>query len=134
MTTTMNLMLPIRLPGDTGVKALLFDGPSQEQHRALALLRFTQFGYSDERLGYVQTLDEAIAVNTQHGNRFWQTKTIGEVASDTVIGDLFTHVRAYIPGASGARMVGKARAKTGASLERIADGWAVWARVEVEIL
>lgn len=132
MTSELTLKLPIRVSDDAGVTALLFNGPSQEHHHGLNRLRFTQFGYSDERLGRVETLTEAIALNTEHGNNFWQMKTINELASDTVIGDLFTHVRAYLPATAGARMVGMARAKSGAKLERFEGGWAVWARVTVE--
>lgn len=132
-TTTLSLMLPVRVPGDEGIKALLVNDPAKEHHRALTLAGFTASRCSDERLGQVSTMNEAIALNDQFGNRFWKTTTVSHLESETVVGDLLAHARVYLPDAAAARMVGRAQADRGSALERIGDDWVVWARVGVEV-
>ena len=132
-TTRLSLLLPVRLPADAGVKALLFNGPSNEQHRALALLGFTQFGYSDERLGRVGTLDEATTVNEEHSNRFWKTQIIGDNVRGEVIGDLIAHARVYEPGATVAHVVSGPSLRSDAGIDKFGDDWIAWARVILEV-
>lgn len=131
--TTLSLMLPVQVPGTEGVKALLASDPVKAHHRALSLAGFTALRYADERLGQTSRLNEAIVLNEEFGNRFWKMTTVSEIESETVVGDLLAHVRAYYPDAGDVRMVGRAHAPRESKLEQVCGVWVVWARVGLEV-
>ena len=128
MTTTMlELMLPVRLPADFGVKAWLFHDPSAELSAELNRITFTRIGYADERLGDVGRLDELEAVAKAGGNSIYKVETVSDRTSDDIVGDLLAHARVYVPVATSATFAARPTVHRGTRVVTLNGERVAWA-------
>ncbi len=132
----LDLMLPIRLPADHGVKATLVSAPGDLLREQLSELGFWQMRYADIRIGKIGKLDAAIdAVDASPGGSVWKTETVGDYNTskqEDIVGEIVAHIRAYEPGAAGARVKAIIAVRTGTSVVKFRGEWVAWTKVWVE--
>lgn len=129
----LDILAPARISDDAGVELMIYHGPTPELHRELSMLGYTQFGYSDERLGFLRSLSKAVAVAEAHGNPVHQKKLIGGKRPLTLIGEPLDHARVYEPTAAGARVLRRPEAKASTNIVQFQGDWAVWVPVTIEV-
>lgn len=132
----LDLMLPIRLPAGHGVKATLMSAPEEQLRAELSELGFWQMNYADIRIGKIGNLDAAIAaVDASPGGSVWKTETVGDYntsKTEDIVGDLVGHIRAYEPGAAGARVRAIVSVRNGTEVVKFRGEWVAWTKVWVE--